>query len=532
MTVLRSHIDPTTETFRRNREHMLDRIAVLEGLQAEALMGGGEKYVQRHRRRGKLLARERIDLLVDEDAPFLELSTVAAAGTDWVVGASVVTGIGVVSGVECVIIASDPTAKGGAVNPIGLKKGLRAYEIADHNHLPLMYLVESGGADLPNQAEIFVPGGASFRNLTRLSAKGIPTISLVFGNSTAGGAYLPGMSDYVVMIDGRSKVFLAGPPLVRVATGEEATEEELGGARMHAEVSGLADELAVDEYDAIRLGRRIVADLHWRKLGPGPCREPVPPRYDPEELLGIPSADLKVPFPIREVIARIVDGSEFDEFKSRYGTNLVTGWAHLHGYPIGILANDQGILFSEESQKAAQFIQLANRADTPLLFIQNVTGYMVGARYERGGIIKHGSMMINAVSNSTVPHLTLQVGGSYGAGNYGMCGRAYDPRFLFVWPNAKTAVMGPEQLAGTLSIVARAAAERAGEEFDEEADAQRRAFIEAKIEYESAAEYMSARLNDDGIIDPRDTRDVLGIALSAAHSAPVRGADRFGVFRT
>jgi len=300
---------------------------------------------------------------------------------------------------------------------------------------------------------------------------------------------------------------------------------------MHAEVSGLADHLAADELEAIAIGRRIVADLHWRKLGPGPDRAPAPPRYDPEDLLGIVSADLKVPFPIREILARILDDSELDEFKARYGTNLVTGWAHLHGYPVGILANDRGILFSEESQKAAQFIQLANRGGVPLLFVQNVTGYMVGRRYEQGGMIKHGSLMINAVANSTVPHLTLQVGGSYGAGNYGMCGRAYDPRFLFVWPNAKTAVMGAEQLAGTLSIVARAAAERSGKPFDEEADATRTRLIEEQIHREEEAFYMSARLFDDGIIDPRDTRDVLGIALSAAHSNEVRGADRFGVFR-
>jgi acetyl-CoA carboxylase carboxyltransferase component len=531
MNTLRSTLDPGSAAYRENRASMqghLDRLGVL---QAEAVAGGGDKYVARHRERGKLLPRERIELLLDRDAPFLEMSTVAAAGMDWVTGASLVTGFGVVSGVECVLIASDPTAKGGAVNPIGLEKGMRAYEIADRNRLPLIYLVESAGADLANQVDIFVPGGATFRNLTRLSSKGIPSISLVFGNSTAGGAYLPGMSDHVVMVQDRAKVFLAGPPLVKVATGEESTDEELGGGDMHAKVSGLADHLAVDELDAIRIGRRIVADLDWRKLGPGPTRAVEEPRYPVDQLLGIPSADLKVPFPIREVLARILDGSRFDEFKPRYGENLVTGWGHLHGYPLGVLANDRGVLFSAESQKAAQFIQLANRRDLPLLFIQNVTGYMVGKQYEQGGMIKHGSLMINAVSNSAVPHITLQVGGSYGAGNYGMCGRAYDPRFLFVWPNAKTAVMGPEQLAGTMSIVARAAAERAGTEFDEEVDAQRRAFIEAKIEMESKAEFTSARILDDGIIDPRDTRSVLGIALSAVHSNAVAGTDRFGVFR-
>ena len=531
MNTLRSNLDPTSPAYLDNRASMQGHLDHLEELQAEAAAGGGDRYVARHRERGKLLPRERIELLLDRDAPFLEMSTVAAAGMNWVTGASLVTGLGVVSGVECVIIASDPTAKGGAVNPIGLEKGMRAYEIADHNRLPLIYLVESAGADLPNQVDIFVPGGATFRNLTRLSAKGIPSISLVFGNSTAGGAYLPGMSDYVVMVQDQAKVFLAGPPLVKVATGEEATDEELGGGAMHAKVSGLADHLAADEMDAIRIGRRIVADLSWRKLGPGPARPVEEPKYPVDQLLGIPSADLKVPFPIREVLARILDGSGFDEFKPRYGENLVTGWAHLHGYPLGVLANDRGVLFSAESQKAAQFIQLANRRDLPLLFIQNVTGYMVGKEYEQGGMIKHGSLMINAVSNSTVPHITLQVGGSYGAGNYGMCGRAFDPRFLFVWPNAKTAVMGPEQLAGTMSIVARAAAERTGTEFDEEADAQRRAFIEAKIEMESKVEFTSARILDDGIIDPRDTRSVLGMALSAVHSNVVAGTDRFGVFR-
>jgi acetyl-CoA carboxylase carboxyltransferase component len=370
-----------------------------------------------------------------------------------------------------------------------------------------------------------------FRQLTRSSAARIPVISLVFGSSTAGGAYLPGMSDYVVMVKDRAKVFLGGPPLVKMATGEDANDEELGGAEMHARKSGLADYMAQDEHDALRLGRRIVARLHWRKLGPAPSAAPREPRYDPEELLGIPSADPKVPFAIREVIARLVDDSEFDEWKPLYGTNLVTGWARLYGYEIGILANDQGVLFSEESQKAAQFIQLANKLDVPLLFLQNVTGYMVGKRYEQGGIIKHGSMMVNAVANSAVPHLTLQVGGSYGAGNYGMSGRAYEPRFLFLWPNAKTAVMGAEQLAGTLSIVARQAAAAAGRPFDEQADARRRRAVEEQIERESLAPFTSGRLLDDGIIDPRESRTVLAIALSAVHSAEVAGARGYGIFR-
>jgi acetyl-CoA carboxylase carboxyltransferase component len=333
------------------------------------------------------------------------------------------------------------------------------------------------------------------------------------------------------MIKERSKVFLAGPPLVKMATGEECDDESLGGAEMHARTSGLADHLANDEYDAIRIGRRVMSRLGWHKSGPGPAAEVEPPSYDAEELLGVVSADLKVPFDPREVIARVVDGSDFDEFKPLYGSSLVTGWARIHGFDIGILANARGVLFSEEAQKATQFIQLANAIDTPLLFLQNTTGYMVGEEYERGGIIKHGSMMVNAVSNSTVPHITLVMGASYGAGNYGMCGRAYEPRFLFSWPNAKSAVMGPAQLAGVISIVARQGAAAKGVEYDEEADVAMRQMIEDQIEAESQAKFLSGRLLDDGIIDPRDTRDVLGIALSAIHSGPVRGAEGYGVFR-
>jgi acetyl-CoA carboxylase carboxyltransferase component len=531
MPVLRSNLDTAGETYRANRSAMLEKLARLEALQDEARAGGGERYVARHRARGKLLVRERIELLLDPDSPFLELSPIAGATTGYKVGASLVTGVGVVEGTECVILANDPTSLGGSINPYSLAKMLRAYEISLENRLPLLFLVESGGADLPRQADVFIPGGAMFRSLTRSSAARVPVVSLVFGSSTAGGAYLPGMSDYVVMVKERAKVFLGGPPLVKMATGEDANDEELGGAEMHARQSGLADYMAVDERDALRLGRRIVARLHWKKRGPGPTAPPREPRYDPEELLGIPSADLKVPFPIREVLARLVDDSDFDEFKPLYGTNLVTGWARLFGHDVGVLANDQGVLFSEEAQKAAQFIQLANKIDTPLLFVQNVTGYMVGKRYEQGGIIKHGALMVNAVSNSAVPHLTLQVGGSYGAGNYGMSGRAYKPRFLFLWPNAKTAVMGPEQLAGTLSIVARQAAAAAGQPFDEEADAKRRAAIEEQIERESWMEFTSGRLLDDGVIDPRDSRSALGLALSAALSNEVAGAREFGVFR-
>ncbi len=514
---------------------MLAKLDELDDQLAKALAGGGPKYVKRHRDRGKLTVRERVELLIDPDSPLLELSPLAGYGTGFPVGGSGVNAIGVIEGTLCMISASDPTVRGGSTNPWSLRKSLRSMQIAIENRLPLVNLVESGGADLPTQKEIFIPGGQIFRDLTRMSAAGIPTIAVVFGNSTAGGAYVPGMSDYVVMIEQRSKVFLAGPPLVKMATGEESDDESLGGASMHSRQSGLADFLAVDEHDALRIGRSIVARLNWG-TGRRPAASPVPPKHDPDELLGIVPEDLKIPFDPREVIARIVDGSEFDEFKPLYGSSLVTGWAALHGYPIGILANARGILFSEESQKAAQFIQLANQIGTPLLFLQNTTGYMVGASYEQAGMIKHGAMMINAVSNSRVPHLTIVLGASYGAGNYGMCGRAYDPRFLFSWPSAKSAVMGPAQLAGVLSIVGRQSAAARGEPYDEEADAAMRAMVEEQIESESQAFFLSGRIYDDGVIDPRDTRSVLGMCLSvidagAQPTGAAESAGRFGVFR-
>ena len=530
MSSLRSTIDPGSPAYAEAADTMTTKLAEIDGELAKALAGGGTKYAERHHARGKLTARERIELLVDPDSPFLELCPLAAYGSQYQVGASVVIGIGVVEDVECMIIATDPTVKGGTSNPWTVRKGFRANQIALENRLPLLYLVESGGADLTTQKDIFIPGGQQFRDLTRLSAAGIPTIALVFGNSTAGGAYIPGMSDHVVMIKERSKVFLAGPPLVKMATGEESDDESLGGAEMHARTSGLADYFATDELDAIRIGRRIVARLNWRKQGPNPGSV-TEPMFDSEELIGIVPPDLRIPFDPREVIARIVDGSEFDEFKPMYGASLVTGWASLHGYPIGILANARGVLFSEESQKATQFIQLANRSNTPLLFLHNTTGYMVGKAYEEGGMIKHGSMMINAVSNSTVPHISLIIGASYGAGHYGMCGRAYDPRFLFAWPSAKSAVMGGAQLAGVLSIVSRAAAEARGQAVDEDADAALRAATEGQIEAESLPMVLSGMLYDDGVIDPRDTRTVLGMCLSAIANGPIEGTSNFGVFR-
>src|SRR5437763_12610603 len=436
-TVLRSALSTASEEYRTNRTASLAVLAQLGEQLDAARAGGGPRYAERHRARGRLLARERLELLLDRDSAFLELSPLAAWGTDFTVGASVITGLGVVAGVECVLIAHEPTVRGGAMTPWSLKKVLRALEIARRNRLPVVNLVESGGADLPTQSELFVPAGKIFHDLTELSAMGIPTIALVFGNSTAGGAYVPGMCDYAVLVKQQAKVFLGGPPLVKMATGEDADDESLGGAEMHARVSGLADYVAEDEVDCIRIGRQIVADLGFHKLGPGPERPAEQPLHDPEELLGIVSVNLKVPFDPREVLTRIVDGSRFSEYKPLYGPALVTGWCHVHGYRVGVLANAHGVLQNEESQKATEFILLANQNDTPLVFLQNTTGYIVGTAYEQRGIIKDGAKMINAVANSAVPHITILMGASYGAGNYGMSGRAYDPRFLFAWPNAK-----------------------------------------------------------------------------------------------
>jgi acyl-CoA carboxylase subunit beta len=487
--------------------------------QQSGVTAGGERYIARHRERGKMLVRERMELLVDPHTPLLELQALAGYGTDYsTVGAGTVNAIGLIHGVECLLNGTDMTIRGGSSNPATVKKTLRGMEIAKQNRLPYISLTESAGADLPRQSEIFVPGGASFKHLTQMSAAGIPTIALVFGPSTAGGAYTPGMSDYVVMVKERAQVFLGGPPLVKMAIDEDADEESLGGADMHSRVSGVSDYLAVDEHDALRLGRDIVRHLNWRRLGAEPSLSPDPPVYDSEELLGCASADVRVPFDVREILARVLDGSRFEEFKSLYGTQLVTGWGSLAGYPVGVLANN-GILFSEESEKGAQFIQLCNRINVPLIFVQNITGFMVGTQYEQGGIIKDGAKLINAVSNSTVPHLTLMVGASYGAGNYGMSGRAYDPRFVFTWPNHRIAVMGPKQLAGVMNIVTKGR------------DPEAIVALEQQVERESTALFASGQLWDDGVIDPRDTRTVLGIALSVVHNQVVEGSKSFGVFR-
>jgi acyl-CoA carboxylase subunit beta len=529
--VLSTVVDRESDVYAANRAAMLAALTEVAALHQQVVAGGGERSVARLRDRGKLLPRERIRLLLDRDSPFLELSPLAAWGTDEPLGAGLVTGTGVVSGTQCVVIANDPTVKGGAQGPTAVAKGLRAMDVARTNRMPLLSLTESAGADLPRQAEIFVPGGASFRNLSRLSAEGVPTVTMVFGSSTAGGAYVPGMSDYVVLQRNAARVYLGGPPLVKMAIDEDADEEELGGAQMHARTSGLADYLGSDEPDTIRIGREIVAHLHWRAAGPGPATaSPEPPRYDPEDLLGIASADVRVPFEVREVLARVLDGSRFEEFKPLYGSTLVTGWGELCGYRVGVLANN-GILFSAEANKGAQFVQLCNRMAVPILFVQNITGFMVGTRYEQGGIIKDGAKLINAVSNSAVPHLTLMVGASYGAGNYGMSGRAYDPRFVFTWPNHRIAVMGPRQLGGVLEIVARQKAAAAGQRFDEESFAPARQAFEDRVENESTALFATGRLWDDGLIDPRQTRTVLAIALAACHQAPVRGTASYGVFR-
>ncbi len=529
--VLATKVDKKSETFRGNREAALQALDVIRGHVAKAYEGGGAKYNERHVARGKLLPRQRLELLLDRDAPFLEIGALAGTGMPGETpGTSVVGGVGRVSGVECLVVASEATVKGGAITPMSMVKSGRLSEIAEQNRLVGVSLIESAGADLPNQDKIFVPGGAGFRSLTQRSEQRVPTVCLVFGSSTAGGAYLPGMSDYVVMVKAQAQVYLAGPPLVKMATGEETDHEELGGAQMHAQISGVSDYLAEDELDALRLGREIVAHLDWRKPARPTWRPVEEPRHDPEDLLGIASADIRIPFDQREVIARIVDGSRFSEFKPLYGQTMLCGWAHVHGFPVGILANN-GTIFSEAANKGAQFIQLCNQSDIPIVYLQNTTGFMVGKKYEQEGIIKSGAKLINAVSNSTVPAITIMTGSSYGAGNYAMSGRAYKPRFLFTWPNHKIAVMGGKQLAGVLDIIQRDAAAKKGEVVDEQKLSVMKAMTEKGIDNQSTALFATARLWDDGIIDPRDTRTVIALCLSASYNAPVSGTTSWGVFR-
>jgi acetyl-CoA carboxylase carboxyltransferase component len=525
---MRSLVDRESETYRSNYAAMTDAVARLRGELRKSTLGGGEKYVERHHQRGRLLPRERVELLLDEGSYFLEIAPLAGIGMDGEsAGAGVIGGIGVVSGRQCLVIANEATLKGGATSEAGLWKNARLADIALENELPVVMLVESAGADLPVQSKIFVPGGRGFREITRRSRRRIPTISVVFGSSTAGGAYLPGMSDYVIMVKRQAQVFLAGPPLVKMATGEISDEEALGGAEMHSRVSGLSDYLAEDEVDGIRIAREIMEHLPSRATA---STTSVLPFHDPEELLGIASADVRVPFEIRDVIARIADASEFEEFKREYGQTLVTGWARINGWMVGILGNN-GVLMSESSAKGAQFIQLCNQQSIPLLFLQNITGFMVGRAYEEDGIIRNGAKLINAVSNSTVPAITVMVGGSYGAGNYAMCGRAYAPRFLFTWPNHRIAVMGAQQLAGVMDIIKRDAAAKAGQPVDEAKLGAAREALEDQINRESDCYFATARLWDDGVIDPRDTRTVLAIALTAVHNAAFEGTMEWGVFR-
>jgi 3-methylcrotonyl-CoA carboxylase beta subunit len=535
MSVMPTLVNPKSAEYQANYAAMKALVEEFHARQAQVRQGGSERARERHLARGKLLPRDRVELLLDPAAPFLELSTLAAWGMydDESPGGSGINGIGVVSGVEVMVGANDATAKGGASYPMSVKKALRAQEIAARNRLPYIYLVESAGANLLYQAELFADlGGRTFANQARMSAAGIPQIALVFGNSTAGGAYVPGLSDYTVMVRHQAKVFLGGPPLVKMATGEEVDDESLGGAELHTRVSGLGDFLAEDDADAIRIGRDIVARLNWRKEVRAARVVPEEPLYDPDELLGIVPPDPRRPFEMREVIARLVDGSRFDEFKRDYGPTLVCGWAHLDGFPMGILGNN-GVLFSESAQKAAQFIQLCNQSRTPLIYLQNITGFMVGRRYEEQGIIKHGALMINAVANSTVPQFTVIVGGSFGAGNYGMCGRTFDPTLLFTWPNSRIAVMGAEQAAGVLAIVQEDAARARGAEPDRERIEVMRQAARQKIEEESSAYYATARLWDDGILDPRATRMALAVGLSMCYNRDwvSEGAPRYGVFR-
>ncbi|MBI4756802.1 MAG: methylcrotonoyl-CoA carboxylase [Betaproteobacteria bacterium] len=541
MTVIRSALDPRGEAFRANAAAMRALVEDLRERAHRVSLGGSEEARRRHAGRGKLLVRARIDALLDPGAPFLELSPLAALGMydDEVPAAGIVTGIGRVSGQECVIVANDATVKGGTYYPVTVKKHLRAQEIAADNHLPCVYLVDSGGAYLPLQDEVFPDRdhfGRIFYNQANLSASGIPQIAVVMGSCTAGGAYVPAMSDETVIVRGQGTIFLGGPPLVKAATGEVVSAEELGGGDVHTRVSGVADHLAENDHHALYLARRIVANLNRRKIVVLDLAAPEEPLHDPAELYGVIPTDSRKPFDVREVIARIVDASRLDEFKARYGspgglggTTLVTGFARIHGYPVGIVANN-GILFSESAQKGAHFVELCAQRGIPLLFLQNITGFMVGRKYENAGIARDGAKMVTAVACARVPKFTVIIGGSFGAGNYGMCGRAYSPRFLWMWPNARISVMGGEQAASVLATVRRDGLEATGKSWaaaDEEAF---KAPIRAQYESQGHPYYATARLWDDGIIDPAQTRRVLALGLSAACNAPPEGT-RFGVFR-
>ncbi|WP_404436252.1 carboxyl transferase domain-containing protein [Stutzerimonas chloritidismutans] len=534
MAILNTQINTRSPEFAANRDAMLGQVESLRTLLGKISEGGGEKAQQRHVSRGKLLVRDRINALLDPGSAFLEVAPLAAYevyGED-VAAAGVVAGIGRVEGVECMIIANDATVKGGSYYPITVKKHLRAQSIAQQNRLPCIYLVDSGGANLPRQDEVFPDRehfGRIFFNQANMSAMGIPQLAVVMGSCTAGGAYVPAMADETIMVRNQATIFLAGPPLVKAATGEVVTAEDLGGADVHCKISGVADHYAESDEHALAIARRCVANLNWRKLGQVQSRQPRAPLYAADELYGVIPAQSKQPYDVREVIARLVDGSEFDEFKALFGNTLVCGFATLHGYPIAILANN-GILFAEAAQKGAHFIELACQRGIPLVFLQNITGFMVGQKYETGGIAKHGAKLVTAVACAQVPKFTVVIGGSFGAGNYGMCGRAYDPRFLWMWPNARIGVMGGEQAAGVLVQVKREQAERSGQTFSDDDEAQLKQPILEQYERQGHPYYSSARLWDDGVIDPAQTRDVLGLAISASLNAPIEPT-RFGVFR-
>jgi 3-methylcrotonyl-CoA carboxylase beta subunit len=534
MPAIESRLDPRSPEFQSNARAMGDLVADLQAQVSLTAAGGGEVARARHTARGKLLPRERIDTLIDPGSAFLEFSPLAAHGMydGEAPCAGIITGIGRVSGVECVIVCNDATVKGGTYYPVTVKKHLRAQEIAAENRLPCIYLVDSGGANLPNQDEVFPDRehfGRIFFNQANLSARGIPQIAVVMGSCTAGGAYVPAMSDESVIVRNQGTIFLGGPPLVKAATGEEVSAEDLGGGDVHTRQSGVADWLADNDTHALAIARRIVSNLNWKKpdsLVLQPARAPL---YDPRELHGVLPTDTRKPYDVREVIARIVDGSELDEWKARYGTTLVTGFAHVHGMPIGIIANN-GILFSESALKAAHFIELCCQRKVPLLFLQNISGFMVGRKYENEGIARNGAKMVTAVACARVPKFTVIIGGSFGAGNYGMCGRAYSPRFLWMWPNARISVMGGEQAASVLATVRRDGMQARGQSWSTEEETAFKAPIRAQYDVQGHPYYASARLWDDGIIDPADTRRVLALGLSASLNAPIEET-RFGVFR-
>ena len=534
MQRIETKINKKSDDYQAYYEHNNQLMETLAERQAQ-VRNAGERGNQRMIEQGKIPARERMELLLDPDTPFLELSTLAAWDMydNETPGSGVITGIGTVGGVECMISASNPAIKGGTSYPITVDKSLRAQEIARVNRIPTIYLVESGGANLPHQAELFVKGGRGFANQAQMSALGLPQISLVFGNSTAGGAYIPGLSDYTVFVKNQALAFLGGPPLVKMATGEEVDEETLGGTDMHAKISGLADYVAQDDADAIRIGREIMKSLNWRKTIQADVRTPEEPYYDPDELLGIVPIDtIRKPLDMREVIARLVDGSRTLEFKPDYGSTLICGDVHINGFPAGVIANN-GVLFSESANKAAQYIQLCNHRRIPIIYLQNITGFMVGTKAEREGIIKHGSKMINAVANSNVPQFSILIGGAYGAGYYAMCGRPYDPRLIFAWATSKTAVMGAEQAAGVLGIIQEASIRRKGVEPDMEQIEMMKTGVRLMFEEQSDPYYGTARIWDDGIIDPRDTRQALtiGISLSYNDNWVNNGTPRYGNFR-